>query len=143
MATGLQRLVRRALLAKLKGNAPLTSLVPAASIHPAGEPSWPFIRLDSPVTRRLKASGLNGGVGSFDVHAFARDRESAGAVVETGEDHAGRIGAAIEKALADNRLALEGGGVVKIEVNDMRLLTDDDPGAWHYFAQVNFRVLAA
>ncbi|WP_310533128.1 DUF3168 domain-containing protein [Novosphingobium sp.] len=143
MATGIQRLVRRALLAKLKGDAGLIALVPSASIHPAGEPSWPFIRLDAPVTRRLKATGLNGGVGSFDIHAFARDREVAGSVVETGEDHAGRIGGAIEAALADNRLALEGGGEVRITVDDMRLLTDDDPGAWHYFAQVNFRVLAA
>lgn len=143
MAVAIQRLVRRALLAKLKGNAPLTAAVATGSINPVGEPAWPFIRLDAPVTRRLRAAELNGGEGSFDIHAFARDRESGGAMVETGEDHAGRIGGLIEAALADNRLALEGGGVVKIEVNDMRLLTDDDPGAWHYFAQVNFRVLAA
>jgi hypothetical protein len=98
--------------------------------------------LDAPVTRRLRGAELNGGEGSFDIHSFARDRLSGGAVVETGEDHAGRIGAAIETALADNRLALENGASMRIEVNDMRLLRDDDPGAWHWFAQVNYRVLA-
>lgn len=143
MATGLQRLVRRALLARLKGNVGLTALVPAASINPDGEPTWPHIRLRAPVTRRLRAAGVNGGEGSFDVHAFARSRYDAGARVETAEDHAGRIGAAIEAALADNRIALEGGGTVRIEVTDMRLLEDDTPDAYHWFAQVNWRALAA
>ena len=39
MATGIQRLVRRALLAKLKGSATLTTLVPPASINPDSEPT--------------------------------------------------------------------------------------------------------
>ena len=143
MATGLQRIVRRALLAKLKGSATLTALVPAASINPDGEPTWPHVKLRAPVTRRLRGAGLNGGEGSFDIHAFARSRYDAGARVETAEDHAGRIGAAIETALADNRLALDGGGTVRIEVNDMRLLEDDTPDAFHWFAQVNWRALAS
>ena len=141
--TGAQRLVRRALLTRLKADSALLALVPAAAINPDGEPTWPFIILRAPVTRRLKAAGVNGGEGSFDIHAFARSRETAGVRVETAEDHAGRIGAAIEKALADNRLALDGGGYVRIEVNDMRLLEDDTPDAFHWFAQVNWRALAS
>ncbi len=143
MATGLQRLVRRALLARLKANAPLTALVAAASINPVGEPVWPFVKLRAPVTRRLRAAGLNGGEGSFDIHAFARARVVGGAEVETAEDHAGRIGGAIEAALADARITIEGGHVLRLEVNDMRLLEDEEPEAWHYFAQVNWRVLAS
>lgn len=142
MATGMQRTVRRALLARLKADAGLTAIVPAASINPAGEPTWPFIILRSPVSRQLKAAQLNGQEGSWDIHAFARDRLSGGVTVETGEDHCGRIGAAIERVLADNRLALEGGLVARISLTDMRLLPDESPDAWHYMAQINWRGLA-
>lgn len=143
MAVGLQRLVRRALLTRLKADVGLIALVPAASIDPDGEPSWPFVVLRSPVTQRLRAACVNGGAVAWDVHAFARARESGGAVVETAEDYAGRIGGAIEAALADNRIAIEGDGIARIEVSDMRLLTDEEPGAYHYIAQVTARVLAA
>jgi len=143
MATGVQRLVRRALLARLKANAGLTDLVPAGSINPDGQATWPFIRLRAPVTRRLRAAGLNGGEGSFDIHAFARAREVAGQEVETAEDHAGRIGGAIEAALADARFAIESGYVLHISVSEMRLLEDEEPEAYHWFAQANWRVLAA
>ena len=37
-----------ALLARLKANAGLTALVPAASINPDGEPTWPHIRRARP-----------------------------------------------------------------------------------------------
>lgn len=143
MATGLQRTARRVVLARLKADSALTALVPSANINPLGEPAWPFVLLRAPVTRRLRAAGLNGGIVSFDVHAFARPRlDGSGAMIETAEDHAGRIGAAIEAALADNRLAGPTGEVIKVEMSDMRLLEDDTPQAYHYFAQVNCRVLA-
>lgn len=143
MAVGLQRLVRRALLTRLKADLALTALVPAASINPAGVPTWPFIVLRSPVTQRLKAACVNGGQGSWDVHAFAGARTDAGSVVETAEDHAGRIGAAIETALADNWLALPDGAKVRIRLSDIRLLQDGDPDHYHWFCQCNWRVLSA
>ena len=140
--TGLQKLVRRALLTKLKGNLALTSLVPAASINPVGTPTWPFIVLRSSTTQRLKASCVNGGLVTWTVHAFAGPRESGGAVVETGEDFAGSIGAAIEAALADNWLALPDGAKARIRVSDIALQLDGDPDHWHWVCQVNARVLA-
>ena len=149
MATGLQRLVRRAVLARLKANAGVTALVPAASIYPQAvpnEPAWPFIKFGPSTTQRLKASCVNGGLVALDVHAFARARVSAGQVVETAEDHASAIGAAIEAALADNRLTLEGDApapIARIELSDIRLLQDGEPDAFHWFAQLNARVLAA
>lgn len=145
MATGLQRLVRRALLTRLKANNDLITLVPAASIHSQavdGEPAWPFIKLGAPTTSRLRATGVNGGVVAGAVHAFARDREDAGAAVETAEDHASRIGTVIEAALADNRILLENNATAKIWLSDQQLLQDEEPGAFHWFAQVNARVLA-
>ena len=142
MAVALQRLVRRALLTRLKADTDLTALVPTGSINPAGQPTWPFIVLRAPVSRRLRAACLNGGEGSWDVHAFARPRIAGGAEVTTAEDHAGLIGAAIETALSDRWLELEGGGRVHIELNDIRLLPDAEPEAYHWFAQCNWRVLA-
>lgn len=143
MATGLQRLVRKALLSRLKADAGVQALVAPDSVNPPGEPAWPFIALRAPVTRRLRAACVNGGLVSWDIHAFARARQSGGADVETAEDHAGRIGGAIERALADNRIVLDDDSICRIEMGDMRLLEDEEPGAFHYFAQVNCRVLAA
>lgn len=143
MATGLQRLVRRALLTRLKADTGLTALVHADNINPASDPVWPFIILRAPISRQLQAAKLRGQEGSWDIHAFARAREVDGEIVETGEDHCGRIGEAIERVLADNRLVLEGSGVVKIDMTDMRLLPDESPGDYHYFAQINWRALAS
>ncbi|BEV00075.1 DUF3168 domain-containing protein [Novosphingobium olei] len=141
MAVALQRLVRRALLTRLKADAALVAAVSKASINPLGVPTWPFVILRAPRTRRLRATGVNAGTVAFDIHAFARDREDAGQVVETGEDHAGRIGGLIETALADTRITFEG-VTMRVSLSDMRLIDDGEPGAWHYFAQVNVRVLA-
>lgn len=142
MATGLQRLVRRALLAKLKTYAPLTALVSANAVNPAGEPVWPFIVLRSPRSRPLRAANLRGQEGSIDVHAFARAREASGAFVETGEDHAGRIGGLIEACLEPIRMTLDDGSIVRIQVSDMALDPDLSPDDWHYSAQINWRALA-
>lgn len=143
MAVGLQKLVRRALLSHLKADSDLTALVPAASINPIGTPTWPFIILRSPTTQPLRAACVRGGQVSWDIHAFAGPREVAGAMVETAEDHAGSIGAAIETALADNWLALPDGAKAHISLSDIRLLEDGDTDGYHWFAQINARVLAA
>lgn len=148
MATGLQRLVRRAVLAKLKTDTGLTALVPAASMFgqaiPAsvGEPEWPFIKLGPTGTLRLRAARVNGGTVSVDVHAFARDRQVGGVTVETAEDHASRIGDAIETALADQHLVLDGNEDAAISLSDIRLMQDQEPDAFHWLAQLNARVLA-
>jgi hypothetical protein len=132
-------------LQRLKADAALTALVPAASIYPQavpGEPLWPFIKLGPTGTLRLRAACVNGGLVTVDIHAFARARVSGGATVETAEDHASRIGAAIEAALSDRHLTLEGGADAHIELGDIRLLQDSEPDAFHWFAQLNARVLA-
>jgi Protein of unknown function (DUF3168) len=145
MATGLQRLLRRAILTRLKSDTGLTNLVPAGSIYPqaiSGAPTWPFVKLGPPVTLRYRATCVTGGNISLDVHAFARARESGGVVVETAEDHCGRIGENIERVLADNNLTLEGGATAKLHLTDIRLFQDEEPDAFHYMAQINARVLA-
>lgn len=138
MATGLQLPLRRALLTTLKADAGLTAAVPVASIQPVGEPVWPFVWLTSPRTSRLRAAGVNGAIVRFDAHAFAKTRD-----VETAQDHAGRIGGLIEAALSDRWLTLEGGYRAHVEIGDSQLLEDGSPDAYHWFGQINCRVLAA
>lgn len=140
--TALQRLVRRALLTRAKGDGVPTALVPAASIAPDGEPVWPFMLIETPRTLRLRAACVRGARVTFDVHAFAGPRYSAGALVETGYDHASRIGAQIETTFADNKLTLENGATCHIEFSDTNMLKDDEPDAWHWFGQINCRVLS-
>lgn len=143
--TGLQRLVRRALLQRLKSEPALLALVPAASMFSANPaiPEKPFVLLSSPVTQRLVATGVNGGEVSWDVHAFAGPVLTGGAMTKTAEDHASAIGAAIEAALADNNLEIEGGAKMRVRLGDIRLLPDETPETFHWFAQCNCRVLAA
>ena len=145
MSTGLQRLVRRAVLVLLKNDDYLKELVPTARWYgqsaPA-DPAWPFGKLGASTSQRFRATGVNGAQVAFAIHAFARAREVAGQVVETAEDHAGRIGEHVERVLSDNRFELTEGPVVKLWLSDMQLMQDGGPDAFHWFAQVNARVLA-
>jgi hypothetical protein len=137
--------VRRAILTRLKADTPLIALVPAARILPqgaGGDKAWPFIRLGATVTQQLKAACVAGGMVALDIHAFARAKESGGQAVDTAEDHAADIGAEIERVLADNVLTLEGGEKAHISLSDISLMPDEEPESFHWFAQINARVLA-
>lgn len=145
---GLQRLVRRAVLAKLKADSDLTDLVPAANMHsqdPGSEPAWPFLKTGSPQTLPgARMACADGATVNLPLHAFSRGvRNASGQLIETAEDHAGRIGAAIEAALHDTRATLIGGPVVRYRIADMNLFLDGaEPGAFHYSCTVRARVLA-
>jgi hypothetical protein len=140
--TDLQRLAFRALRIRAKADESLTDLVPATSVDPDGEPVWPFIKIEAPVMRGLVAACVRGAEVSFDVHAFAGPLKDGEQVVETGRDHASRIGAAIEGAYADNRITLENGATCRISFSDRQMLRDGVPDDWHWFGQINCRVLA-
>jgi hypothetical protein len=138
----LQRLARRALLTAMKANGPLTALVPAASIAPDGEPTWPFVLIESPRTLKLRAACVRGATVSFDVHAFAGPRQSGEQVVETGYDHVSRIGSAIEGSIDEARLTLENDAICSVRFSDTQYIRDGEPDAWHFVTQVNCRVLS-
>lgn len=146
---GLQRVVRRALMARLKASNPVKALVPPASIYgqtvPAG-PSWPFIKLGIPQTIPRTAICLNGGEVTVPISAFARQREQGGLVVETAEDHASRIGAAIERALhlRGEDVTADGQPVrLSYAMTDMRLFPDgDEADAFHYSGLIRAKVHA-
>jgi len=143
--TGLQREARRAALSILKGNAGLTAIVPAARLYsqrvPAS-PVWPFVKMGPTQSLPVRASCTRGAVVAFTVHAFAKPRMSGGAEVETAEDYASRIGAAIEAALDESRATFTG-GTIRFRLSEMQLLQDAaEADAYHYFAVVNARVIA-
>lgn len=138
----LQREARRALLELAKADPALTELVPAGSIAPDGTPSWPFILIESPRTLRIRAACVRGATASFDIHVFAGPRLDASAEVETGYDHASRVAAAVETLFCEGRLTLETGASCRVTFSDTQMLRDAEPDAWHWFAQVNCRVLA-
>lgn len=148
MATGLFTTVRRKALVMMKGDATLTALVPAASIYSQrvpGVPTWPYVRM-GPMTEtgRLRPPGTNGGIYSCPLHAFARDKVVAGQVTQTAESHADAIGAALEDVFRDIRVALTGSDVVKFWLTDKNLMEDQgEAEAFHWFAQINARVIAA
>jgi hypothetical protein len=127
---------------RAKASVELTDLVPATSIAPEGEASWPFITVETPRFRPLRASCVRGATASFDCHAFAGPRFENGALVETAYDHASRIGGTLEKAVGDRRITLENGAICRFAFSDGQMLRDQEPDSWHWFAQLNARVLA-
>ena len=139
--------VRRAGLAAMKGNVGLTDLVAAASIHPqvpAGTPDWPFIKWGAPTGIPIRVPACVDGVEvTVAVHGFSKGRYSGESLVETAEDHAARIGAAIASALDGRTLDLEGGGKAKFVWTSSALLMDgDEADAFHSVENFRIRVLA-
>lgn len=136
---------RRAILAALKADAALTALVPAARIYPqvspVPSPVWPFIIYGSPSGLPIRAACVNGTEITVAIHSFAKVRMQGAAIVETAEDHAARIGAAVVAALDGKRPALPGGGYLSILSRSTQLLIDGgEADAFHHVA--NFRCRA-
>lgn len=146
MAGDLIREVRRATLAHLKSDAKLTALVAASSIYPSridGAPVWPFVRWDAPQSIPIDLSCIAGATVTFTLHAFAGDRFSGGALVETAEDHAARIGSAVKAAVHNKRVAI-GDATARLRALSARLIQDgSEASAYHAIISVEARVLAA
>lgn len=149
---GLIRHARRAVLARMKAFTGLTAIVPAADIHgqaPLSEPNWPFVKTGTPSSTPIKGACLDGAEITIPVHAFARARfDGAGAMIETAEDHAARIGAEIEKALDDKGetvpVPATAGVRLRYRLSDIQLLVDAaDSSAFHYTCTVRARAIAA
>lgn len=133
--------VRRALLILMKADASLTAIVPAASIYPQTTPAvppYPFIRAGAPILTPLIASCLDGSEVTIAIHGFSTGRLSGKQLIETAEDHASRIGAAIAKALDRKAKAIDG-GTAKIRWAGSQLLQDPEEASAYHTVQ-NFRV---
>lgn len=145
-------LVERDVLAKMKANSAITSLVPAGQIYPQDaptEPKWPFIVPQQPQGLPLNAACVRGATISFGISAFTRGRWSVTAppakpkLLETPRTHCARIGDAIEKCIRGARSTLGGVGAVVYSITDIAMMPDgNEPGARHFSCTVRARVLA-
>ena len=138
--------VRRAMLAALKGDGPLTDLVPAEQIYPQsppGAPAWPFVKCGAPAGTPILADCVDGDEIRVSFHSFAKPREEAGEVVETAEDHADRIGRAVLRALGRQKLSLGDGKTATVRRIGYQLLQDPaEADAYHHVAEFRVRVIA-
>jgi hypothetical protein len=136
--------VRRAILRHLATVSDITKIVPASRHYPmtATDPQWPFILYGSATPLPLRATCLDGVEITVAVHGFAKARlNSAGAKIETGEDHAGRLGAALAKALDRARLPLPRGHS-KIQWTGSQLLIDGaEADAFHCVVNLRIRCI--
>lgn len=141
--TALQRAARREILTRMKNAAPLLALVPKASIDPAAVTAWPIIMVEAPQMLPRRMACANGADVSFDVHAFAGPKKSGSSVIQTGYDHICAIGEQIDTVLAPNNITLGDGSHCKLSFSDVRILKDEEIDHWHWFGQLNCRVLKA
>lgn len=147
MAGALIRDVRRAVLTRLKADAGLTAIVAAANIHPSTVPAgtpWPFTRFDAPQSTPLDGACYAGAEVTFLLHSFAKPRfNTGGQMIETAEDHAGRIIDAMKLAIHRHRVPVAGASAL-LSVLSSRLLIDGaESTAYHGILSCRARVLAA
>lgn len=139
--------IRRAMLARMKASAPLTAIVPGASIFGQTVPAdktWPFVKTGAPsATGAVRGTCMNGAEGIVAIHGFSNGRRQGKKLIETAEDHAGRIGDAIAEALDGTRLPLDGGGAVKLTWTGDQLLQDpEEASAFHTVQNFAWRFLS-
>ena len=135
--------IRKGMLALAKANPALSMLVPAARIYPQATPAmptFPFIRSGAPSSIPVRATCVDGGEWTVAMHGFSKGREQSGALVETAEDHAGRIGAALAAALDRQVIELANGRATILWTGSQLLMDPDEPGCFHTVQ--NYRVRA-
>lgn len=117
--------VRRGVLTLLKADIAVAAIVPPAQIYTqvVSNPEWPFIRYGAPSALPIRAACLDGVEVNVAIHAFARSLQEGGATVETAEDRAARIGAAVARALDGRRFDLIN-GYARVTWTGGRLLVD-------------------
>lgn len=132
--------VRRAGLVALLANAAVTSIV-GTRVYPMVAPSnvtWPFVVWGSPSGSPIRAACVDGMSLIVAVHGFAKARYSGSTMIETAEDHAGRLGAEIAAAL-DRQMIDIAGGTASFTWTGPQLLVDGSEADAFHTVQ-NFRV---
>jgi hypothetical protein len=119
---------------RMKANPALTAIVPAASIYPqttTAVPPYPFIRCGSPIGVPIIGSCVDGMIVTLAVHGFSTGRYVDQQLIETAEDHASRIGAAIAASLDKAAFDIPG-GKAKVRWTGPQLLQDpEEANAFH------------
>jgi hypothetical protein len=138
--------IRRGILTLMKADAALVAIVPAARIYPQTtppKPTFPFVRAGAPNLIPIRAACVDGSEATFAVHGFAKDRMSGGSKVETAEDYAGRLGAAIAAALDARHMDIPGGNARILWLGSQLLMDPEEQGCFHTVQSFRVRALTA
>lgn len=118
--------LRQAVITRLKADADLIVLVPAARVYgmkPPATPTWPFTRYGTPDATPRRGTCWDGSDIDFTIHAFSK---------EGFEDQLANINSAIIGSLGDAVLTLNGGGKAIIGWLGSQILEDGAVAdAWH------------
>ena len=141
--------IRRAVLKQMKAAADITALVPVAQIHSGtvpANPTWPIIRWGVPIVISQRASCVDGSQVDITVHGHSKPLyNGTGAMIETAEDRAAKIGAAIAAALDRKKLSIEGDAEAYAAVRwqGSQVQRDgDENDAWHSVQNFRVRVIS-
>lgn len=136
MATDLSLVLRRQVVAHLKGNTPLIGLVSASNIYgerpDVAEPDWPFVRMGLPEVEGYEATCLDGSASLYTIHAFSKG--TGGKYT----DDISRIAAAIVEAMKSFAPTQY---LVECEWRRTVILPEQDEGKFH--AVVQFAITIA
>lgn len=138
--------IRRGALKLMKADANLVAIVPAARIYPQTTPptpTFPFVRAGAPNLIPIRAACVDGSEATFAVHGFAKDRMTGTSRVETAEDYAGRLGAAIAAALDGRRMEITGGSAGILWTGSQLLMDPEEPSCFHTVVSFRVRALTA
>lgn len=139
MANDSTQAVRRAAMTRLRAVADVTAIVGDQVFgQVAAAPAWPFIKTGAPSLVPRRASCLDGAEVTLAIHGFARERKVGKKAIETAEDHASRLGAAIAKGL-DGYSAEIPGGYARFQWTGSQLLVDGGEADAFHTVQ-NFRI---
>ena len=99
--------------------------------------------MGAPSAIPVRGTCISGAESIVAVHGFSKGRFTGSTLVESAEDHAGRIGDAIAGALDGKKLDLDGGGFVRITWTGDQLLQDSaEAGAYHVVSNFRMRHLS-
>lgn len=146
MAGSNQLPIRRGILEALKADAPFVAEIPKARIFGQtviANATYPYFRLGSPSAVPLRAACVDGSVTIFAGHVFALPRKEAGAIVETAEDYAARLGALMANALDGAVLALPNGRARVVWTGDQLLQDPSEADCFHHVSNFRVRALTA
>jgi hypothetical protein len=138
--------VRRAILPLLKNDARTKTIVPASRWYAmtASSPDWPFGLYGASSPLPLRGACLDGAELITSVHGFAKARyNGAGAMIETAEDHCGRLSAAIAAVLDGRRVELPRGHATIRWTGSQLLVDSGEADAFHCVVNLRVRCITA
>lgn len=139
--------VRRAILPLLKNDSRTKNIVPASRWYPMvapATPTWPFGLYGASAPIPLRASCLDGSEVITSVHGFARARlNGSGGMLETAEDHCGRLASAIAAVLDGRHVEISRGHALIRWTGSQLLIDGSEADSFHCVVNLRVRCITA